>query len=188
MKGRVQNREKLRKNTEQQVFLFFLWFSLFLLWFFVVFQCIFAREGFPQIPWKYALNPPKIIPLSMFSVLAPERRHGKVGGWHGWHDVIAVAKSVALSLKLALTVAIRDSFGYAKRIEITLYVPTVCCANLVWLQQWHDAVCCANRRTATHGAAEQGAIRFSVQCSSFERLFVRHCTLKLNMHFTKTHM
>ena len=35
------------------------------------FQWTFTREGFPKLPSKYPLNPRKISPLSVFSVLTP---------------------------------------------------------------------------------------------------------------------
>ena len=65
---------KTKKNTwkirKKMFFLVFLRFFLFFCSFFYVFHWNFRREGFPKIPSKYPLNPPKSFPYE-FSLFWP---------------------------------------------------------------------------------------------------------------------
>ena len=61
-RDRGQSKEKLRENKEKLVVLVVLGFFLYFPHCFFVFPWIFVREGFPKIPSKCALNPPKYFP------------------------------------------------------------------------------------------------------------------------------
>ena len=66
-----QNREKLSENKENIIFLrFLLGFSLLFLKLFHILPWIFVREGFPNIPSKYPLNPLRSFPYE-FPLLWP---------------------------------------------------------------------------------------------------------------------
>ena len=77
---RGSTQRKLRTNKEHYVFLSCAQVSSGASCLFGVVQLIVTREGFQTIPFNYPSSPPKILPLSIFSVSAPDFVFGRVVG------------------------------------------------------------------------------------------------------------
>ena len=60
-KGRISQHTEM--HGQICCFSFSVVFLFFLLWFLLVLLWMFTREGFPNIPFKYPLNPPPLAPF-----------------------------------------------------------------------------------------------------------------------------
>ena len=84
---KICNRDMQRPYVRQHVFL--AGWGSFEASILKVFHWLVTREGFPSTLSKYPFNPPKILPLSIFSVSAPvscpaARCYSFLGGHTGW--------------------------------------------------------------------------------------------------------